>query len=174
MEKEMKDVEAKEEGMDIAIFPGMDFPEEIRTLFTEYTETLLKGDPSFQEYLHLQHYEEELNHLERKYGGKTGRLYIVFFKGKTAGCVGLRRIDALRCEMKRLYVRPVFQGKGIGRRLVDRIIEEARTIGYRQMLLDTLPFLQSAIRLYRTYGFYEIPRYNDSPMQRAVYMRLDL
>ena len=76
--------------------------------------------------------------------------------------------------MKRLYVRPQFRGKHIGKALADRIIEDAEEIGYASMLLDTLPFLKSAILLYRELGFYEIPAYNDSPMENAIYMRRDL
>lgn len=76
--------------------------------------------------------------------------------------------------MKRLYVRPCFRGQGIGDILIRQIIKDAKEIGYRHMLLDTLPFLQSAIHMYRKYGFYEIESYNDSPMDASIYMRLDL
>lgn len=86
----------------------------------------------------------------------------------------MRKIDAQNCEMKRLYVRPEFRGKRIGNQLVKRIINDAKEIGYAHMLLDTLPFLQSAIHMYKQYGFYEIQSYNDSPMDTLIYMRLDL
>ena len=76
--------------------------------------------------------------------------------------------------MKRLYVRPAFRGKRIGNQLVQKIIEDARKIGYSSILLDTLPFLRNAIHLYETYGFYEIDSYNDSPMDTSIYMKLDL
>ena len=76
--------------------------------------------------------------------------------------------------MKRLYVRPEFRGHRIGSLLIQRLIDDAREIGYRQMLLDTLPFLQSAIRLYRQFGFYDIPCYNDSPLEQTLFLRLDL
>ncbi len=76
--------------------------------------------------------------------------------------------------MKRLYVRPKFRGKHIGNLLIQRIISDAREIGYAHMLLDTLPFLQSAVHMYKKYGFYEIPSYNDSPMDSSIYMKLDL
>jgi ribosomal protein S18 acetylase RimI-like enzyme len=76
--------------------------------------------------------------------------------------------------MKRLYVRPEFRGKRIGNQLIRRIIEDARKIGYSYMLLDTLPFLESAVRLYRKYGFYEIDSYNDSPMDASIYMKMEL
>ena len=76
--------------------------------------------------------------------------------------------------MKRLYVRPLFRGKHMGDYLVRKIIEDAKEIGYKHMLLDTLPFLKTAIHMYQKYGFYEIPCYNNSPMDTTIYMRLDL
>ena len=75
--------------------------------------------------------------------------------------------------MKRLYVRPEFRGKQIGGMLIRKIIEGAKEIGYRHVLLDTLPFLKSAVRMYKKYAFYEIGRYNDSPMDSSIYMSLE-
>ena len=76
--------------------------------------------------------------------------------------------------MKRLYVRQQFRGQHIGKLLIQKIIEDAKKIGYSYMLLDTLPFLESAIHMYKIFGFYEIESYNDSPMQTSIYMKLDL
>lgn len=160
--------------MEIIIKPAYEHPKEVGILFAEYTDMLIAGDRTFQQYLDLQNYDEELRHLEQKYGRPQGRLYLACCGGKLAGCIGLRKIDAQNCEMKRLYVRPEFRGKQIGDRLVRQIIEDARTIGYSYMLLDTLPFLKSAIHLYEKYGFYEIESYNNSPMDASIYMKLDL
>ena len=160
--------------MSIQIISAYNQPEKVGTLFSEYTDMLIEGDPSFQKYLDIQHYDEELRHLETKYGTPDGRLYLAYCDQELAGCIGLRKIDVQNCEMKRLYVRPQFRGKHIGKALADRIIEDAEEIGYASMLLDTLPFLKSAILLYRELGFYEIPAYNDSPMENAIYMRGDL
>lgn len=99
---------------------------------------------------------------------------MIYCHEKLAGCIGLRRIDDQNCEMKRLYVRPEFRGMKLGDILVEKIIMEAKEIGYSCILLDTLPFLQSAIHLYKKYGFYEIESYNDSPMDTSIYMKLDL
>ena len=77
--------------------------------------------------------------------------------------------------MKRLYVRPKFRGKQIGELLIEKIIKDAKEIGYSFMLLDTLPFLKSAINLYKKYGFYEIPSYNISKIDfkgRALNMSI--
>lgn len=160
--------------MGIKIIPAYDHVQEIETLFSEYTNMLIAGDSAFQEYLTLQNYEEEMKHLEQKYGLPHGRLYLVYCDDALAGCIGLRKIDQENCEMKRLYVRPKFRGQHIGNILVQKIIEDAREIGYSHMLLDTLPFLESAIRLYKAFGFYEIESYNNSPMETSIYMKLDL
>lgn len=156
------------------IIPAYDHPQEAGRLFSEYTDMLIAGDSSFQEYLNIQNYDEEVRHLEVKYGLPYGRLYLAYYEGKPAGCVGLRKIDGQNCEMKRLYVRPQFRGKYIGDYLIQKIIADAKYIGYSHMLLDTLPFLESAIHLYRKHGFYETESYNDSPMITSIYMRLDL
>lgn len=163
--------------MNIKILPAYDFQSETAELFTEYTNMLVENDANFAEYLKIQNYDDELKDLRVKYGMPQGRLYIAFADSsdsKAAGCIGLKRIDDSACEMKRLYVRPEFRGKDIGRILVQKIIDDAKEIGYSYMLLDTLPFLKSALRIYREFGFYEIESYNDSPMSTSIYMRLDL
>lgn len=148
--------------------------DQVQRLFSEYTRMLVETDSELGDYLQIQGYDAELLHLTEKYGLPYGRLYLAYVDGDAAGCIGLRRMDEETCEMKRLYVRPKYRGIDIASRLVERLIEDAGQIGYRTMLLDTLPFLQGAIHLYRKYGFYEIERYNDSPVEHAVYMRLDL
>ena len=124
-----------------------DHPQEVGELFKEYTDMLIEGDSTFADYLSIQNYDEELKHLEVKYGMPEGRLYLAYFEGRLAGCIGLRKIDTQNCEMKRLYVRPSFRGKKIGDFLVKKIIADAKEIGYAYMLLDTLPFLESACAL---------------------------
>ena len=160
--------------MSVKILLAYDFSEEIKLLFSEYTDILIEGDPSFKEYLEIQNYDDELKHLEKKYGLPYGRLYLVYYNNEVAGCIGLKKIDKKNCEMKRLYVRPKFRGKQIGEQLIEKIIKAAKEIGYSYMLLDTLPFLKGAIYLYKKYGFYEIASYNNSPMDTSIYMKLDL
>ena len=160
--------------MNVELLPGYEHPEAIVELFTEYTRMLVETAPDFARYLAIQNYDREIEHLEEKYGRPAGRLYLACVDGAVAGCIALRKLDAERCEMKRLYVRPAFRGSGLGRRLVDRILADAREIGYRSMLLDTLPSLQSAITMYRGLGFREISCYNDSPMQETLFMQIDL
>jgi ribosomal protein S18 acetylase RimI-like enzyme len=148
--------------------------EEIQALFSEYTDLLIKDSPEFSSYLKLQNYDAEVEHLADKYGLPDGRLYLARMDGRAAGCIALRKLDRETCEMKRLYVRPEFRGRGIAEQLVKTIIDDAGSIGYRAMLLDTLPFLREAIHLYRKLGFYEVKSYNNSPMDTLIYLRLDL
>jgi GNAT superfamily N-acetyltransferase len=160
--------------MTVQIIPGFDRPEQVRELFTEYTRLIIDRDSSFREYLAMQNYEEELFHLEKKYGPPFGRLYLAYCNQVLAGCIALRQLDEHRCEMKRLYVRPQFRKQHIGSILVRRVIAEAKSIGYKHLLLDTFPFLDVAVRMYEKLGFRHISRYNDSPMDSTIYMQLDL
>ena len=105
---------------------------------------------------------------------KLRAAYLALVDGTPAGCIALRKLDETRCELKRLYVRPAFRGQGLARLLTEQILRDARTIGYRKILLDTLPFLESAIRLYRSLGFTDAPRYNDSPLDTTLFLQLDL
>lgn len=160
--------------MGIKIVPAYKRREEIGTLFSEYTNMLIENDESFKKYLDIQNYDKEIEHLETKYGIPDGRLYLIYYDDESAGCIGLRKIDDQTCEMKRLYIRLEFRGKKLGNILVEKIIADAKEIGYSYMLLDTLPFLESAIHIYKKFGFYEIESYNNSPMDASIYMKLDL
>lgn len=160
--------------MHIELVPGTECPEEIHSLFTEYTRMLVSECPGFARYLEMQDFDSELLNLDKKYSPPEGRLYAAFVDGAAAGCGGFRKIDRLTCEMKRLFVRKEFRGYGIGRLISERLITEAQTAGYRKMLLDTLPFLKDALCLYKKLGFYEIPRYNENPLVSSIYMQRDL
>lgn len=160
--------------MCINIVCGYDYKDEIKSLFTEYTEYLVENDSKFKEYLEIQKYDNEIDNLEDKYGMPWGRLYIAFYEKQVAGCIALRKLNESECEMKRLYVKPEFRNKGIGKMLVEKVVSDSKEIGYSSMLLDTLPFLQKAIKMYRKMGFYEVECYNDSPLDSTIYMKLDL
>lgn len=136
--------------------------DEIRQLFTEYQQSL-----GFE--LDFQNFQQELDTLPGAYAPPRGR--ILFEPG---GCVALRPLDEQTCEMKRLYVRPEKRRSGLGRRLAQQIIEEARQIGYQRMVLDTLSSMESAIALYRSLGFRETQAYCYNPFPNAVYMELKL
>lgn len=156
------------------LFDGCSHPEEVETLFQEYTQALLDENPAFSGYLAQQNYEQELAHLEEKYGRPAGRLYLLRYQGQAAGTVALRKIDETHCELKRLYVRPAFRGHGFAEYLVHTVLKDAIHECYHQILLDTFPFLTGAIMLYRKLGFYEVPSYNGSPMKELIYMARDL
>ena len=153
---------------------GYATPEAVRELFAEYTHMLVAHDPYFQVYLDLQHYDAEVADPTQKYGLPDGRLYVARCDGQPAACIALRRLAGTTCELKRLYVRPAFRGRGIAGAMMQRILDDARAIGYTAMLLDTLPFLTSAIRMYRALGFNDFPPYNYCPRDTTIFLRLDL
>lgn len=160
--------------MSLALVPGYDRPGDVLALLDEYTDMLIAGDPLMAEYLAVQHYDREVHDLRHKYGPPAGRLYLALWDGAVAGCVALRRESAQAGEMKRLFVRPAYRGRGIGAALMERILSDARAIGYERVVLDTLPFLKSAIALYRARGFEDIPPYNVSPIANPIYLGLEL
>ena len=92
--------------MSIELVEAYTHKDEVKNLFTEYTNMLIEGDSDFKTYLSLQNYDNELEHLETKYGKPNGRIYLAYYDKKLAGCIGLRKLDNENCEMKRLYVKP--------------------------------------------------------------------
>lgn len=160
--------------MGYELIPAYSHKAEVKELFTEYTDMLVEGESRFKQYLDIQNYDDELEHLEHKYGMPEGRLYLLYDDGKLAGSVGMRKLDDDNCELKRLYIRPAFRGKQYGDILTRRIIADAREAGYKHILLDTLPFLKTAIGMYERMGFYRIEQYNDSPIDSTIYMKYDL
>ena len=141
--------------------------EEIRLLFREY-EQFLNVDLCFQGF------EAELAGLPGRYGPPAGSLLIALDGQHAAGCVALRKIDEGICEMKRLYVRPGYRGKGLGRLLARAIIDEAARLGYDLMRLDTLDTLKQAMKLYSSFGFTKTDPYYHNPLEGVVYWELQL
>lgn len=157
------------------IISAYDRIEDIRSLFSEYTDMLVSINPEFHLYLEIQHYDDEKENPSLKYALPEGRLYLdVSDDGIARGCIALRKLSDGKGEVKRLYVRPEYRGNGIATALVERIIEDARNIGYKELYLDTLPELESAVRLYKSFGFEETGQYNDSPVDKTIFMKLSL
>jgi GNAT superfamily N-acetyltransferase len=141
--------------------------EHVRTLLREY-ERSLGVDLAFQGFAH------EVAGLPGVYAPPRGRLLLAMEGDVPAGCVALRPITDDVCEMKRLYLRPSLRGKGAGRTLAGRIMDEARAIGYRTMRLDSLPAMKEAIALYEALGFRAIAPYYTSPVAGTVYLERTL
>ena len=138
-----------------------------RTLFLEYARAL-----DFS--LCFQDFDAELAGLPGRYARPTGRLLLAHLAGAVAGCVGVRDLGSGVCEMKRLYVRPEFRGKTIGRALAEAALAEARAAGYERMRLDTIPSMEAAIALYEELGFGTIAPYYRNPIEGATYMEITL
>ena len=155
----------------IEIVPAYDRLDDIRVLLSEYTDMLLSMNYEFRIYLELQKYDDESLDPSMKYAMPDGRLYLAMYDGRTAGCIALHRLDGRACEMKRLYVRPEYRGFHIATMLVERVLSDAAEIGYEEMYLDTLPELSDAVSLYHAFGFTETECYNDSPIERTIFMK---
>jgi putative acetyltransferase len=139
-----------------------------RELFLEYAQSL-----GFS--LCFQGFDKELAGLPGDYAAPEGRLLLATYEDQLAGCIALHKLDPQICEMKRLYLRPKFRGKGFGRVLAGRVIVEARQIGYSRIRLDTVePVMKDAVAMYRNIGFQEIAPYRSNPIAGALYMELQL
>jgi putative acetyltransferase len=150
------------------------YPEEVlavRAIFREYANALGVD-------LCFQNFEAELAALPGDYGAPRGALLMAKVNGELAGCCALRPLDAAdypnASEMKRLLTRPRFRGLGLGRQLVEAILDFARQTGYACVVLDTLSDMEAARALYEDLGFEEIPPYYHNPIAGAHYLKVML
>jgi ribosomal protein S18 acetylase RimI-like enzyme len=142
--------------------------EETKTLFREY-------ESWFGLNMCFQNFDDEVTNLPGKYAKPEGRLFLAYTEENLAGCIALRKLEDEICEMKRLFVREDFRGKHIGIGLIDKLLAEAQNIGYKKMRLDTFPpKMGKAVKLYESYGFYEIPPYYNNPYGETLYMEKNL
>ena len=139
----------------------------VRVLLQEYWD-FFGFTPCFQ------NFGDELAGLPGTYAPPSGRLALATIDAQLAGCVALRRVDAVRAEAKRLYVRPAFRGLGLGRALLEWVMAEARGAGYRELVADTMPEMRDALALYDRMGFERVEPYNEQPTEGAIYIRIKL
>ncbi len=139
----------------------------VRALLREYAASLSVD-------LHFQRFDDELAGLPGAYAPPGGSLLVARTETGLVGCVGVRALDERTCEMKRLYVRSSQRGSGLGRRLAEASIGEARRLGYRAMRLDTLPGMEAAQALYERLGFRDVAPYMPNPVKGSRFLELDL
>jgi putative acetyltransferase len=139
----------------------------VRTLFEEYAAEIGID-------LCFQGFAEELATLPGKYAPPGGGLWLAADDGEPAGCVALRPLEAGVCEIKRLYVRPLFRGRGTGRLLATQALEAATAAGYKRVRLDTLSSMTGAIALYRSLGVVDVEPYYANPISEAKYFGKEL
>jgi GNAT superfamily N-acetyltransferase len=140
----------------------------VRELFEDYAAGLGVD-------LCFQNFNAELAALPGEYVRPRGCMLLAFDNGDVAqGCVALRPLNAETCEMKRLYVRPAARSLRLGRALAEAVIGEARGMGYRRLVLDTLPTMERAIAMYLSLGFREIGAYRHNPVPGSLFLELVL
>jgi putative acetyltransferase len=152
------DVRVAESPGDVAI---------VKQLWREYWESF--GLP-----LDFQGFGDELEGLPGVYGAAGGALLLAVDQNEPAGTIALRRLDATAGELKRLYLRPKYRGRGLGRRLLEVVTERAAAMGYDSLYADTLPSMTDALSLYQRAGFEQIEAYSSSPTPGAIYLKREL
>ena len=134
-------------------------------LFKEYA-AWLNIDLSFQ------HFDDELIAIKAMYGLPDGGIILCKYRDEFIGCVGIRKIDNHTAELKRMFIKQAWQKQGIGKILLKKVVELARILNYTVIRLDTLNYMMPAIKLYKEYGFYEIPAYYNNPNATVVYFEI--
>lgn len=138
-----------------------------KALFEEYAAALNVD-------LCFQGFDEELKTIHVQYNLPKGCLILVYEKEKVIGCAAIRVYKDQSCELKRMYLKPECRGKNIGKELLQFMFSKAKELGYSKMLLDTLPQMQTALHLYKQFGFVQIESYRFNPVEGTVYMEKQL
>ncbi len=141
--------------------------EQAKTLFKEYADSL-----SYT--LDIQGFQKEVENLPGEYAPPDGFILLAFVEDQLAGCVALKKLNEETCEMLRMFVRPDFRQKGVGRAMAEKTIEEARKIGYKKMWLDMVESMKNALGLYQSLGFSKIKPFREISRGNAVFMELNL
>ena len=145
------------------IYDGKDYIPQVKKLIIEYTKRLGRD-------LSFQNIDAELDNPAHKYTAPEGEILVAVKDNQVIGMVAYHRHTDERCEMKRLYVKPEARGLHLGDTLVKEILEHAKKAGYKEMVLDTIVPLKSAIGLYKKYGFEKCAPYYNNPMDDVIYM----
>ena len=143
---------------------------ETKEEITKAKELIIEYIKWLNQDLAFQNIEDELINFPKKYEEPDGAFIIAKDNDKVIGCVGLKKLDDNICEMKRLFVNDIYRGKGVGKRLVEKIIEEAKDKNYKKMRLDTLKTMESALKIYYKNNFYKIEPYYNNPNKDVVYI----
>lgn len=149
--------------MNFEVKNGHDYIDVVKELFVEYVRSL-----------GVAAHMKEFDGIEDKYKGEGEGLLIAFVDDKPAGCVAIRRINAKRAEMKRLYVKPEYRRTGLGMSLAKIVVDEAKGMGYQELALDTLPSMESAVQLYHALGFKRIDGNHKQPVRNVIHLTLPL
>jgi putative acetyltransferase len=154
----------------LKIFPAssQEHLDQVRTLMLSYVAYLRSRQ------MEPRRLEKELGDLPGVYAPPEGLLLLATWSGETVACGGLRKLDEGVCEMKRLYLRPAYRGKGIGRALAVSLLEGARSLRYQKVRLVTMPFMAEAIGLYRSLGFADCAPFRETHVDGAIFMEFDL
>ena len=150
--------------MELKIVDGSNYLDDVKQLIIEYTKFWGRD-------LTFQHFDEEIADLAKKYLPPNGRLLCAQIDGKIIGCVAYHKHTFERCEMKRLFVLEDYRKFHVGSKLIRAILISAKNDGYREMVLDTITPLESAIHLYKKFGFVETTPYYENPMNDVIYMK---
>jgi putative acetyltransferase len=153
--------------LDVRVAESPDEIEAVRQLWRDYWR-------SFGLSMDFQGFGQELQGLPGACCAEGGLLLLAFCNDEPAGTIALRRLDRTSGEVKRLYLRPQFRGHGLGRRLLEAVIERARALGYESLYADTLPVMTEALSLYERMGFGRVEAYSSAPTPGAIYMKLKL
>lgn len=149
------------------IVDGKPYIQQIKELIIEYTKRLGRD-------LSFQNLDDELKDPAKKYTSPEGELLVAVEGEDVLGMIAYHKHSDTRCEMKRLYVKPSCRGMKLGEKLIEELMVHARQAGYKEMVLDTIVPLQSAIHLYKKLGFAECEPYYHNPMPDVLYFRKEL
>lgn len=146
------------------------FPQDLEHVVAIFREYIVSPSVS----LDFQDYEQEFASLPGKYAAPEGRLLLAWKDGAVVGCAALRKVDEYTCEMKRVFIRSTARGEGLGRRLIESILTEARAAGYARICLDVLPEFTAAQAIYQSLGFVPAPPVAVNPVVGTQFLGLDL